>query len=323
MKCACIAYTKAGEAVAKRIKDGIGDVTIFKNSGYDGGIKSIMGYIFESYGRIVFVCAAGIAVRMTAPYLKDKTKDPAVVVVDDMGRYAISLLSGHIGGANELAGEVAGILGAEAVITTASDIRSIESVDMFAKRYGLEIENMKDVKDITAIMVNGGAINFVSEIKASINYGNISESEYEGCILITSKEKVQCSKLFCILRPKNLNIGLGCRRGKSKEEILKAVQEVFKANNLSIKSVKSVSSIDIKKNETGIIEACEALACRFNIFSAKDIRPVEDRFDKSPFVESVVGVSSVAEPCACLAGGKLIVKRTAYDGVTVAVARED
>lgn len=323
MRAACITYTDSGQSIAEIIESGMKNVTVFRNSDYDGGIKSIIGDIFKSYDRIAFICAAGIAVRMIAPYVRRKTVDPAVVVVDDMGRYSISLLSGHIGGANELAREIADLIGAEAVITTGSDARGIEGVDMFAQRYGLEIESMEDAKEITSIMVNGGGIRLISEIETSINYGNISDDVYKGCILVTSQERVDCLRPYCVLRPKNLNIGIGCRRGKSSQHILNAIYEVFRANNLSMKSIKSVSSIDVKRNENGIIEACHILGCKFMTFSAMEIRSLKGMFTKSAFVESKVGVPSVAEPCACLGGGKLIVGKNIINGVTIAVARED
>lgn len=323
MKSAVISYTHFGDEIADKIKDKIQDVTVYKNREYPGGIKPLISHIFKSYDRIVFVSAAGIAVRMIAPYIEDKTKDPAVVVVDDMGRYAVSLLSGHIGGANEFAEEIADAIGAQAVITTASDGRGIESVDMFAKRYGFEIESMEDAKTITSIMVNGGSIGFSSEVKACIHYKNIFHTGYDGYIYVTSKENVECNKPCCILRPRNLNVGLGCRRGKARDEILRAIYETFKSNNLSLRSIKSVYSIDVKKDEKGILEACEVLGVPFVTFSQVDIQRIQDRFNKSSFVESKVGVTSVAEPCACLGGGDLIVNKTVFDGITVAVARED
>lgn len=202
---------------------------------------------------------------------------------------------------------------------TRSDGRGIEPVDMFAKRCGLFIENMEDAKKLTSIMVNNGTISFVSETGDRIKYPNISNTEYEGCIYVTSKDKQDFAGPCCILRPKNLTVGIGCKRGKSKDDILNAIYRVFKDNNLSIKSIKAIASIDLKKNEKGIIEACEYLGCSFIVFSTDDVKRVQDRFKKSTFVESKVGVASVCEPCAYLAGGDMVVGKTCMDGVTVAV----
>jgi len=321
MKTAVISFTDAASAIAGRICSEIKDADLYDNRNYRGGIKSKAGFIFERYDRIVFVCASGIAVRLIAPYIKDKLKDPAVVVVDDMGRFAISLLSGHIGGANEFAREISELIGAEAVITTASDGRGIEPVDMFAVRCGLFIEDMEAAKKLTSIMVNGGTIGFVSETGDRINYRNISGTGFEGSIYVTSKEKVDSTDPCCILRPQNLTVGIGCRRGKTKADISNVLYQVFKDNNLSIRSIKAIASIDLKKDEKGIIETCEYLGCSFVVFSADDIKSIQYRFKKSVFVESKVGVASVCEPCACLAGGEMIVGKTCIDGVTVAVGR--
>ncbi|MDI6617068.1 MAG: cobalt-precorrin 5A hydrolase [Clostridiales bacterium] len=320
MKIAVISFTDAASGIAGRICSAMEGSDMYDNRNCHGGVKSKIGSIFKSYDGIVFVCAVGIAVRMIATYIRDKTKDPAVVVVDDMGRFAISLLSGHIGGANDLTREISALIGAQAVITTASDSRGIESVDMFAKRCGFFIENMEDAKKITSIMVNGGTIRFVSETGDRINYRNISDADFEGSIYVTSKEE-DIARPCCILRPKDLAVGVGCKRGKTRNDILNAIYQVFKDNNLSVKSIKAIASIDLKKDEKGIIEACKYLGCSFIIFSAEDIKRVQDRFKKSAFVESKVGVTSVCEPCAFLAGGDIIVGKTCMDGVTVAVGR--
>lgn len=321
MKTAVISFTDAASVIADRICSKIENTDIYNNKDHHVRIKAAMASIFESYDRIIFVCASGIAVRMIAPYIKDKTKDPAVVVVDDMGKFAISLLSGHIGGANELTFEIAMMIGAQPVITTASDGRGIESVDMFAKRCSLLIEDMEEAKKLTSIMVNGGTIGFISETEDKINYKNISETNLEGCIYVTSKENIDCAYHCCILRPRNLIVGVGCRRGKTKDDILSAICHVFKSNNLSIKSIKTLASIDIKKDEKGIIETCKYLDCSFTTFSKEAIKSVQDKFEKSAFVESKVEVTSVCEPSAYLAGGDIVVGKTCLNGVTVAVGR--
>ncbi|HBM75682.1 MAG TPA: cobalt-precorrin 5A hydrolase [Clostridiaceae bacterium] len=321
MNIAVISFTDAASTIAARICSKMKNADMYDNRSCCRGVKSKIGSIFKTYDGIVFVCAAGIAVRMIAPYISDKRKDPAVVVVDDMGRFAISLLSGHIGGANDLARKISALIGAQAVITTASDSRGIESVDMFAKRCDLYIENMEDVKKITSIMVNKGAIRFITETSDIINYHNISDADFEGSIYVTSKGKEDFIRPCCILRPKNLMVGIGCKRGKIRDDILNAIYKVFKDNNLSIKSINAIASIDLKKDEKGIIETCKYLNCSFIVFSANDIKRVQDRFKKSAFVESKVGVTSVCEPCAYLAGGDIIVGKTCIDGVTVAVGR--
>ncbi|MFY9431710.1 MAG: cobalt-precorrin 5A hydrolase [Thermacetogeniaceae bacterium] len=322
MKCAVISFTDAGERMAKTISQRIPNTDIYSNKEYPAGVKYEIGAIFEEYNRIVFVCAVGIAVRLIAPYIKDKTRDPAVVVVDDLGRYAISLLSGHLGGANDLAREIAEAIGAPAVITTASEGRGIEAVDMFAQRCGLVIENMEDAKTITSIMVNGGTLRVISEINQQINYPRISDTGYDGCLFITSRTAISCDQPYCVLRPKNLTVGVGCRKGKSKDDILNAIYTVFKENDLSIKSIDCLASIDLKKEEQGLIQACEELGCDFKTFTKEQINSVQPSFAGSPFVKGAVGVGCVCEPCAYLASGEIIVGKRALNGVTVSVGRK-
>jgi len=323
MRIAALTFTDSGENIAKKLKKSMEhEVSIFTR-GEGKSLKDAFEHIFKSYDGIVFICSTGIAVRFIAPLLKDKTSDPAVVVVDDLGRYSISLLSGHIGGANKLAIEVGAALGAQPIVTTASDGRGIESVDMFALRYNLSIESMEDAKTITAMMVEGKSISFISEINANIMYNNIVDDYPHGYIIVTSKEHIGYEKPCCILRPKNLYIGIGCRRGKSKDEIMEAIRKVFKENNLSLKSIKGAGTAEIKKDEEGIKGACREIGCTLSIFSNSDIEKVQHEFKGSSFVESVAGVKSVAEPCAYLLGGKIIVGKTAYNGVTVAVSREE
>ena len=143
MKIACLYFTSSGETIAKRIvKSSDYEVHIYSKENY----KSNLNDIFEHYNGIVFISSTGIAVRISAPFIKNKQIDPAIVVVDDLGRYSISLLSGHIGGANELAKNIAGYLNNQVIITTASDGRGIEAIDMFAKRNNLFIESFEDAK---------------------------------------------------------------------------------------------------------------------------------------------------------------------------------
>jgi len=322
VKCAVISFTDAGEKIAQAIGNYIPNTDLYSHKAYPGGVQPLMGMIACEYDRIVFVCAVGIAVRLMAPYIRHKTQDPAVVVVDDMGRYATSLLSGHVGGANDFTKEIAKVIGAQPIITTASEGRGIESVDMFAKRCSLVIENMEDAKTITALMVNGGVLRVVSEIQPIINYPRISETDYDGCLYITSQKSVSCHKPYCILRPKNLTVGVGCKKGKTRDDILKAIYHVFELNNLSIKSIGSISTIDIKKDEQGLVEACKYLGCSFYTFSEEQIRSVQDSFLGSPFVEDMVGVTGVCEPCAYLTSGEVIVSKTSLNGVTVSVGRK-
>lgn len=324
MKIACLSFTKAGEEIGKKIKDNLKyEVKLFNKEELKQELHKKIEGIFSSYDGIIFVSSTGIAVRLISPYLISKLSDPAVVVIDDMGRFTISLLSGHIGGANELTNEITGILGSIPVITTASDGRGIEAVDVFAKKNNLFIENIKAAKTITSMMVEGKRIALISDLDLNINYNNLVESEPDGYIVVTYKTDFKSHLPFCILRPRILNIGIGCRRGKSSDEILDFITSVFRENNFCIKSIRAIGSIDIKADELGIIKAAKKLNCEFRTFTKKEITIVQDKFKGSSFVESQIGVKSVAEPSACLLGGEIILKRTAKNGITLSISKQN
>ncbi|MBU3143723.1 cobalt-precorrin 5A hydrolase [Clostridium sp. CF012] len=318
MKIACIAFTRSGEAIAERIKYCSDyEVHMYSKENY----KINLNNIFKDYDGIVFISSTGVAIRISAPFIKSKQVDPAIVVVDDLGRYSISLLSGHIGGANELADSIAECLKCQAIITTASDGRGIEAVDMFAKGNNLFIESFDDAKKITSMMINGEAIKLESEIEAKIGYTNIVKNHEAGAIFICSKLDINYDKPSCILRPKNITVGVGCRRGKTMDEIIPAIMRVFIDNDLSINSIKQIATVDVKQDEKGIIDACQYLNCEMVVISREAIKVVQDKFNKSAFVEDIIGVSSVCEPCAFIAGGEIIVGKTAINGITIAISK--
>lgn len=315
---ACIYFTREGESIALEISKHFGDVKLFSEENYKDNIR----HIFEKYDRIIFICAVGIAVRVTAPFIKNKWVDPAVIVIDDFKRYVISLLSGHYGGANEFCNEIASFLNAQAIITTASDSRGFKSLDIAAKENNFEIEDPQSIKKITSLMLEKKEITVFSDIgHIDLDYPYISDNG-EGFIYITYKEKLDFKKPFCILRPKVLNVGIGCRRGISKEKVERAVKSVFDTNNLSLKSIRAIATIDIKSDEGGILEFAEERKLPVKFFSKEDIVKVQEKFMKSEFVRQNIGVFSVAEPCAYLLSPEIIVKKTAVDGVTVSVSKE-
>ncbi len=317
-KIVCITFTRNGERLAGEIRAAFhGEVDVLTKETY----KAVLPQCFETCYGIVFLSSTGIAVRLSAPFLQDKAQDPAVVVVDDLGRYAISLVSGHLGGANALAQEIADILGCQPIITTASDGRGFEAVDLFAQRNHLVIDNLKDVKTISAMMVDKQPLTLVSDIPVTWNYPYLVQQDAAGYVYITSRETVDCEHPYCLLRPRSLNVGIGCRRGKSQKAILDAIRQVFHDHNLSLDSIKTLATVDIKHDEQGLIDAGKTLQCPLKCYSRDEIQQVQHRFAASPLVQSKIGISGVCEPCAYLAGGELIVDKTIIDGITIAVAR--
>lgn len=313
----------------------------FSKCVFDGGLVrahpiaepfgELVESLFLSYEGLVFIMACGIVVRSIAPYIKSKTEDPAVVVADAAGRYAVSLLSGHIGGANRLAQRVAAVTGGVPVITTATDTNGVIAFDVFARDNGCAIENMESLKHISAELVNGGKVCLYTDCGISgplppnvVRYGPGADCR-AAVVLSNSVEASVDAVSVLFLRPGNLIVGIGCKRGKSAGEVSDAVADFLKTNGKSILSVRRLASLDLKAKEPGIVDFCRERGIEFVTFSPERIKPVEAAFTQSEFVRGVTGVGSVAEACAVLAGksARLICPKTVYEGITLALAEEE
>lgn len=298
----------------------------------DVPLKEWTGRMFSSVDAILFIGATGIAVRSIAPHLKHKAKDPAVVVMDEKGVFVISLLSGHIGGANELAGMLANLTGAIPVITTATDVNGRFAVDVFAKQNNLFITSMNCAKQISADVLDEKPVGFYSDFPV---IGNIPEElevwdeqkVFEGTtgICVSLSEKKQPYKQSLVLVPRIVSLGIGCKKGTPAEKIEEKVQEALQACALSAHSVEKIASIDLKAQEPGLLAFASKHRLPFVTYCAEELRKAEGAFSESSFVRSVTGVDNVCERSAVLAAGngRLIMKKTAGDGVTVAAAVRD
>jgi cobalt-precorrin 5A hydrolase len=298
--------------------------------------KITVKYIFNNYNKIVFVMAVGIVVRTIAPLIKDKRTDPAVVVVDEKGRFPISFLSGHIGGANALCKEIAEILHVDPVITTATDVNNRPAVDMLAKELNCKMPSSKKLKFFNRLLAEGEKLELFTSWpkivdKKEFHIRPITDLEdadtninSKGIIIITNKTIKVPKVENLILNPGNLIVGVGCRRGISRDEILEAVEKVFINFNLAVESIKLIASIDLKADEVGIIETAKHLGVSFITFSAEELNDLEDKFTESQFVKKITGVGGVCEPAAKKASGmgKIIVPKQVVGKVTVAVAEE-
>lgn len=283
-------------------------------------IRDCVGEWFNKIDAIVFISAAGIAVRSIAPFIKHKSVDPAVVVVDEKGKFSISLLSGHSGGANELAEKIGSMLGALPVVTTATDREGKFAVDDFARKNRLIIKNWELAKKIAVDILEGNKIGIYSEI---VLEGKMPEELYL-CSLSESKIIISYRKQsdnILQLIPKIVAVGIGCRKNTSEDKIAFAINSCLKEENIMSEAVVMVSSINIKKEEKGITDYCKKMNLPFITYSAEELKNVYGDFASSDFVESITGVSNVCERSAVAASkGRLICKKKVYDGVTVALA---
>ena len=328
MKTAVFAFTERGKALARRVAAQLsGEIALFAPprlagegfEAYTGGLPDFVGGRFDS-DALVFVGAAGIALRAVAPHVASKRSDPAVLCMDEAGRFVIPLLSGHIGGANALARRLASALDAVPVITTATDVNGRFSVDAWATEHDMAITSMALAKRVSAeILVRD--IPFWSDAKKPDRLA-------EGLVWAEGGELGICVSVHglrpfddtLLLVPRALYLGIGCRRGTSPEAVEAAIQRVFSVHDLRMEAIKGVASIDVKADEAGLVACCRAHGWPMTFYTAEQLNAVPGSFSRSEFVKHTVGVDNVCERAAAAAGGNLIVGKTALNGVTVAVA---
>lgn len=343
MKIALISFTGRGAKTCRVIEAGLTSAGYkcgaFGKDGFarEAGISPLEVSLsqwteaaFRDSDALVFVGACGIAVRAIAPYIKDKTVDPAVIVVDEMGKYSISLLSGHLGGANELACEIAGLVGAVPVITTATDLNQKFAVDDWAKKNHLMIVDMKIAKEISAAILNGEEIGVSSDfpiegaLPAQLRYAEESGGLPRLGIRISLYEEDGPFERTLHLIPRTVTVGMGCRKGIDPEAAESLLHQVLKENRLSVKSIEALCTIDIKKEEVALHRLAEGLGVPLRVFSAAELSQLTDEFTASAFVSQITGVDNVCERAAVLGSrGSLIAGKKALNGVTVALAARE
>ena len=276
--------------------------------------------VFAWADAMVFVGACGITVRAIAPHVRDKRTDPAVLAVDELGQFVIPLLSGHIGGANRLAVRLAEAVGATAVVTTATDVNRRFSVDEWSARQGLYIDDMAAAKAVSAAILEGPVpvwsdFPIAGDLPAGLEPG---ESGPLG-ICISWRRKFPFDRTL-LLVPPVLRLGIGCRRGTSSGAIDALTDQLLAEHNVHPAAVGTVATIDLKKDETGLLDFCRDLGWPLSCYSAEELAAVEGDFTPSDFVRSVTGVDNVCERAALLGAERLLVKKTARGGVTAALA---
>lgn len=333
MRVAVFAFTRQGCETARRVLEALGDsnncrayaVEQYAGDGFAPivlPLSSFAGPIFSRADAMVFVGACGIAVRAIATHIRDKRTDPAVLVVDELGRCVISLLSGHIGGANDLAKALARSLGATPVITTATDVHQKFSVDEWAARHGFAIDSIQAAKAVAAAILEG-PVPLVSDlpIVTALPNGVVPGDRGSVGICISWEKKHPFSETL-LLVPPMLHLGIGCRRGTPAPAIREAVEAVLSAHHIHPSAVKCAASIDLKADEPGLLDCCAGMGWPLSFYSAKELEAAEGIFTPSEFVRGVTGVDNVCERAAMLGADTLLVRKTSGNGVTVAVAAE-
>lgn len=296
---------------------------------FSSSAKEQVGKSFSSQDALVFIGATGIAVRMIAPFIKSKTTDPCVLCIDEKGQFVISLLSGHIGGGNDFALETAGLIDATPVISTATDLNHKFAVDTFAKKNQLTIGNMKLAKTISASLLQNKKIGIKSTLplpsslpEGLIPYETCDNSIMLGiCIDPHTSNSMPFKETLC-LYPKQVVLGIGCKKNTPLENIEALVLDTLKEYQISRDSLHSVASIDLKKEEPGLIAFCNKYNLPFTTYSADELLQVKGALSSSSFVKSITGVDSVCERAALMHAQceELLITKTAHNGVTVAAS---
>lgn len=318
MTVKCISFTDTGERLARRIAAALEGESA--RCGRDASLRDWTARAFSDADALIFVGAVGIAVRAIAPHIRHKAADPAVVVVDEGGRYAIPILSGHLGGANELARTAAALCGGEAVITTATDVNGVFAVDEWARRQNCAIPNPERIKLVSSKLLAGQTVFYHSDwpIPGRPPQG-VAPAEGTSCDFRLSVRRCEVDSLFIV--PRIAVLGVGCKRGTAKERIEEAFAALLEQTGLWEQAFVKVCSIDLKQDEAGILDFCRGRSLPFETYSAQSLNRVAGSFSASGFVAKTTGVDNVCERSAVLgSGGVLIQKKWTLPGVTMAAA---
>lgn len=334
-----VAFTAKGCILAEKIADILKDrdCKAYSKTRSDSSDTIMIGTSLSKWTEdamknseaVIFVGATGIAVRMIAPYIKDKKEDPAVVCLDDNGRFVISLLSGHVGGANRLTSEIASGIGAVPVITTATDVNGKFAIDEFASMNGMRFRGKKTAKDIASYLLDGKTVGFRSEypVEGKLPEGFSETEECEIGAMVSSKCTPDMPfKSTLVLVPEIHIVGMGCKKDIPYENVRSLFCETLKKMNISICSVRAIASIDLKKEEPALKELCKEFGIPSVFFTSEELNSLDNiGYSESNLVRSVTGVDCVCERSAIKASknGKLILRKTSKNGVTIAIAEEN
>jgi cobalt-precorrin 5A hydrolase len=302
------------------------------------------GEAFKDSNGLVFIGASGIAVRAVAPWLKRKDLDPGVVVIDELATFVVSLVSGHLGGANRLAREIAAILKATPVITTATDVSGLPCIEDLVERFDLVIEDVKKIKAVNSAILKGACIRIIDadpeRLKAMREVPGFSSRsafrfsrrfpEMGGAgpfVLVSSAGAPDIPGAFkrrtLVLRPAEFVVGMGCRRGAASSDIERLVKRVFKDAGISVKAIRNLATVDVKSDEPGLIGFAQKYGLGVEFYKAGALSRVKPPSGSSSVVMRALGTGAVSEPAALLSSGarRLWVKKKKSKNVTVAVAR--
>lgn len=329
MKTAIISVTRNGTEISAKIHSSLNpqhpctqyafekycneNTTAFANLGL------LVSDIFSKYDALVFICAAGVAVRVIAPHISSKFTDPAVIAADEQGKFVISLLSGHIGKANALTQKIADILNAVPVITTATDIGKKFSPDSFAAANNLHMCEAETAKEIAAAVLDNEKIGIYSDYIIENLPECFTEKSNIGISISEDFHNSPFDKTLHLV-PKNIVVGIGCKRNTDERMLEEFIFKNLEKYDIPLWRVRSVNTIDIKKDEKAVRKFAEKYGIPLKFFSADKLMSVKGNFTESEFVLKKTGTDNVCERSACVDGGTIIAPKYAENGMTVAIA---
>jgi cobalt-precorrin 5A hydrolase len=317
-RCAVLALSRGGCALGRRLAESLGgDFLACK-----GRVAATVAEIWDHYQEVVCVMATGIVVRTIAPLLRDKYRDPAIVVCDEQGRFAISLLSGHLGGANELAQRVAAATGGQAVLTTASDVLGRTALDLWCRDLGLTPGDKGALTRAMAKLVDQGTLAIWSRFSLPELPPDIKPVAQRTAADLIIDSRTEETAHAVLLHPKALVIGIGCNRGTSAEAIAHAVAATCRQQHLAPQAIARLASIDLKQDEKGLLAFARQQHLAIDFYSKDQLNQVEG-VSTSEAVQRATGAKGVAEPAAVLSAGPgstLLVAKLKWTDVTTAVA---
>ena len=343
-RIALFCLTPGGKALAEKIRPllPVACYTSEKlvSEGFEpfiGGFRASLQQAFRDNDALIVIGATGITVRVLAPVIEDKMSDPAVIVMDEKGQFVISLLSGHLGGANELAVWLAERIGGQAVITTATDVNQVTSFDLLAQEMDATFTDFRQtVKNLNQMMVSGQRIGIwwhpdiageqdkyaTPGLIQVDNLRNLPELDALVCVSYRSEEILLSVPVYKLI-PRRIIAGMGCRKETATEAVLRLFAEQLAENNLLPQSVRAIGSIELKAEEPALLALAEHYRVPFTVFSAEELAPVAAQFPASEFVKKTVGVGSVSQPVAWLMSRGHLIGQTRKDqGITITLGAE-
>ncbi|CQR54512.1 cobalt-precorrin 5A hydrolase [Paenibacillus riograndensis] len=354
---AAVAITANGIRLALKLGERLADTEVFCCAKYSGNVQDATGHgqvfaepvkellpkLFRQYEGLILFFSLGAAVRLIAPLLADKRTDPAVIVIDERGEHVISMLSGHLGGANRLTRQVAQLMDSHPVITTASDVQGIFAVDLLGSEFGWRAEGFATMKTVSAALVNGEAVAFLQEsgergwlppgavlpehVRLCGSMAELQEATFSAAVVVTDRqlpeqEIAALGERTVVYRPRSLVLGLGCNRGTTQEELEAVVLDTLADMGLSLLSVRNVATAAIKGDEAGLLGLCAKYGWELALFSPEQLNTVVLE-QPSEIVFKATGAYGVCEPAALLSSGarSLVLKKKKSGNATIAVAR--